>query len=169
MNCRRFCNFRMDIMRLLASFTVILLTLSITSISALTDTDPLGCSITWTSEDQSVALNGALLQDIKSAEDCQQYCINRPHCIAVEFDYSSREDTHGCWIHENVNDLQELYNGINVTHYDIHSSCPERRNGAYPSQVVSGCPLGDKWISRSGLSVAILTSVCVMMMNNFEL
>jgi len=162
-------------MQLLATFTVTFLTLTTTPVFAVSSVDPLGCTITWHIEDQTVTLGGTRILGITSEDDCQEYCISKPHCVAVEFDYSSRSDTFGCWYHENTKDLEELFTGENVKHFQIQSSCPERKDGASPAQVTDNSlwsiqGSGNRLHSfESGVVVTVFTTICVILVNCFNL
>jgi hypothetical protein len=177
MNCNGLLDNRINsISRIFAFITVTLLTLSTPTILALSSVDPLGCTITWPHiEDQTIAMGGIRIAEMTTPEMCQDFCTYRPHCIAVEFDYSIREDTHGCWYHENMKDLIELFLGDNVTHYQIESSCPERRNGASPAQVTDDSywqpnpSSGNRLRSfESGLA-AVMTTVFVSIFSYWKL
>lgn len=165
---------KINCLQLLVTFTVTVLTLSTPTVTAVNSNDPLGCSITWHIEDQTVAMNGIQMAGITTADACQDYCISLPHCIACEFDYSIRNDTHGCWFHQNINDLKELYNGINVTHYEVISSCPERRNGAVPASVddnsVPKSHSGQRLHNlESGFLLAVLTMISLLLVNHWKI
>jgi hypothetical protein len=130
-------------------------------------TDSLDCAITWPYiEDQTSTVNGIHLPYIKTVDECLQDCVNRPYCIACEFDYSTRQDTYGCWYHVRAQDLDELFNGVNVIHFQLASSCPERRNGPVPARVGDGALILEAY---TGLCMAALATVCVIMMNQFEI
>lgn len=160
----------MDTARSLATFIGFFLTLLTTAIFAVSDVDPLGCSITWYNEDKTATLNGVLVPEISTSDECQEYCVNKPHCVAVEWDYSNR-DSHGCWFHENINDLGEFFVMDSVMHYTIKSSCPERSNGAppvQPVQVYQSSARSLNWQSNSGLFIAALTMICVLLVNQLN-
>jgi len=170
MTCNGLLNHRMDTMQLVTTLTVLLLTLSTNTVCTVSNLDPLGCTMTWQIQEQTVALNGVFIADIKTPDDCQEYCISRPHCVAVEFDYSNRTDTRGCWSHENMEDLKQLYSGDDVRHYEAESSCPERRNGAVQAQVTDNIPPPSaacslNWKSSSGMFVVSITTASLILAN----
>jgi hypothetical protein len=156
--------FKFDTMQLLATLSVILLTISSTTDSASSNVDPAGCAIDWHIEDQTSAIGGQFIANIQTQDECQQYCIDMPKCVACEWDYSDRPDTHGCWYHDNIQDLDELYNGNNVRHFQIKSSCPNSRNGVVPQQVLPPASGGRRLCSfDSGILAAALTTAFVLL------
>ena len=64
-------------------------------------------------------------QTYSTLDQCQQLCVDSKSCVAVEFD-TSKTNSFGCWVHTNINDLSQLYDGNNytVSEYQITRTCP---------------------------------------------
>jgi len=110
-------------LRLMVLVSVLTLSTMTSSVGGqVSSVDPNGCTISWTVNPQTSALDAMQLSNItySNSASCLQFCINYAPCTAAEWNNVTTSNFYGCWIHNTS--LGDLYSNEGVTQSIISRS-----------------------------------------------
>ena len=74
----------------------------------------------------------------QSASACQNYCVQKSDCLAVEYVSSSSSSSRQCRVHTNGNNLNTRNEVIDVTQYRLSRTCGDSDSSNSRPQLIQG-------------------------------
>ena len=82
----------------------------------------LGCTVSWTKEDNTNVLGGKK-NSADSVEDCQTACINNGSCNGVDWNPGANAGEK-CWLSGPWSGDKRVGQAPGITHYNLNRTCP---------------------------------------------